>query len=336
MRQIIIALTCALAFFVMACAKDRGPAPQASADATVTSAAASQPTPRTARKPVQVEMRNVRLWADDGVVLDIRALRGEMVSKVAGEPPVFDNQQSYVLRIDAADVSMDMASLSNLMNRHVFGYEHAPLSDITAEIDEGQLKMKATLHKGVPVPISMKADVAATPDGRMRLKTTKVSALSVPAKKLMDLFGLELSDVVNLKERRGIEIEENDIIIAPGQILPPPEIQGHLTRVAIVNGRLEQTFAAPAGASPAKLSPPEPGRNYVYFSGSDIRFGKLLMSDADLELIDADGTDPFDFFPARYTSQLIAGYSKSTPSGGLKTYVPDYADLGRVKDLRPK
>ena len=103
-----------------------------------------------------------------------------------------------------------------------------------------------------------------------------------------------------------------------------------------MNGRLEQTFAAPAGASPAKLSPPEPGRNYVYFSGSDIRFGKLLMSDADLELIDADGTDPFDFFPARYTSQLIAGYSKSTPSGGLKTYVPDYADLNRVKDLRPK
>jgi len=284
---------------------------------------------------VQIAMKNVRLWADDGIVLDVRELRGEMVSTVAGEPPVFDNQRSFILRVHAADVSMDMASLTNLMNRHVFGYEHAPLGDITTEIDEGQLKMKATLHKGVPVPISMKADVEATPDGRMRLKTTKVSTLGVPAKKLMDLFGLELGDVVNLKERRGVEIDENDIIIAPGQILPPPEIQGHLSRVAIVNGRLQQTFVPAAGVSPAKLSPPEPNNNYVYFSGSDIRFGKLLMSDADLELIDADPKDPFDFFPSRYMSQLVAGYSKSTSSGGLKTYVPDYADLNRVKDLRP-
>jgi hypothetical protein len=335
MRPLIIALTCTLATGA-ACSKDRSSAPPPSTDQRSASAPPGQPPPqRATRKPVQIAMKNVRLWADDGIVLDVRELRGEMVSTVAGEPPVFDNQRSFILRVHAADVSMDMTSLTNLMNRHVFGYEHAPLGDITTEIDEGQLKMKATLHKGVPVPISMKADVEATPDGRMRLKTTKVSTLGVPAKKLMDLFGLELGDVVNLKERRGVEIDENDIIIAPGQILPPPEIQGHLSRVAIVNGRLQQTFVPAAGVSPAKLSPPEPNNNYVYFSGSDIRFGKLLMSDADLELIDADPKDPFDFFPSRYMSQLVAGYSKSTSSGGLKTYVPDYADLNRVKDLRP-
>ena len=94
MRYIIIGLTCALALGVAGCSKDRSPAPQASADATVTPPAASQPAPRATRKPVQIEMKNVRLWADEGIVLDVRALRGEMVSKVAGEPPVFDNQQS--------------------------------------------------------------------------------------------------------------------------------------------------------------------------------------------------------------------------------------------------
>ena len=79
-----------------------------------------------------------------------------------------------------------------------------------------------------------------------------------------------------------------------------------------------------------RLSPPDPAsRNYVYFSGSDIRFGKLSMSGADLQLIDTDPKDAFDFFPARYSRQLVAGYSKSTPAGGLKTYMPDYEDLGR-------
>ncbi len=59
------------------------------------------------------------------------------------------------------------------------------------------------------------------------------------------------------------------------------------------------------------------------------------MTGADLQLIDEDPKDSFDFFPARYNRQLVAGYSKNTPSGGLRTYMPDYADLERVKDLRP-
>ena len=43
--------------------------------------------------------------------------------------------------------------------------------------------------------------------------------------------------------------------------------------------------------------------------------------------VDADPTDPFDFFPTRYNAQLVAGYSKNTPAKGLKTYMPDFADL---------
>ena len=53
-------------------------------------------------------------------------------------------------------------------------------------------------------------------------------------------------------------------------------------------------------------------RNYVYFAGGTIRFGKLTMADADLQLIDTDPRDPFDFFPAEYQRQLVAGYSRNT------------------------
>jgi hypothetical protein len=34
------------------------------------------------------------------------------------------------------------------------------------------------------------------------------------------------------------------------------------------------------------------------------------MTDADLQLIDADPRDPFDFYPARYQAQLVAGTRK--------------------------
>jgi len=64
------------------------------------------------------------------------------------------------------------------------------------------------------------------------------------------------------------------------------------------------------------------------------------MADSDLQLVDADAADPFDFFPKNYLAQLVAGYSRTTPRGGLKVMMPDYSDLrtskGRVTPPRVK
>jgi len=305
-------------------------------DAPAVAPPVAAPPASAGSEPVQIEMRNVRLHPAEGIILEIAYLRGEMISRMAGRHPVFDDQNSYVLQVFSADISMDMSSLTHLMNDHLFAYEGAPLHDITVEIEGGRLKQKATLRKGVPIPITTKATVSATPDGRLKLETDKVSALGVPAKGLMGMFGLELGDLVSLKDRRGIEIDGNDIVLSPGLILPPPQIRGHLSYVAIVGDRLVQKFSS-TGPAPKAL-PPRPdatSRNYIYFSGSVITFGRLTMKPADLQLIDSDPKDPFDFFPSKYQGQLVAGYSKNTPSGALRTYMPDYGDLARVKDLRP-
>jgi hypothetical protein len=324
-------LVVTLCLLPAACGKPSEPAPAP----PPTSAPAPTPTPPPARGPVKIEMRDVQLHVDDGIVLHIARLRGDMVPIKPGHPPVFDDQRSYVLRVTDADLSLDMASLTVLLNRHVFGYEKAPLTDITVTVEDGRLKQKGKLHKGVTVPFTLEATVSATDDGRLRLHTESVSALGLPAKKLLDLFGVSLDDVVKIKEQRGVEITGDDIVIDAGRILPPPAIEGRLTRVDLVNGALHQTFGTP-GQAPKPLAPADSrARHYVYFSGSELRFGKLLMSDADLQLIDADDRDPFDFFPAKYLTQLVAGYSKNTPSGGLRTYMPDYNDVTPTTDLRP-
>jgi hypothetical protein len=110
-------------------------------------------------------------------------------------------------------------------------------------------------------------------------------------------------------------------------VLPPPEIRGPLTRASMSGGRVVLRFGTAANLQPLAVPAPE-AANYVYFGGGVIRFGKLTMTDADLQLIDQDPRDPFDFFPARYVKQLVAGYSKNTPSGGLQTYMPDFNDIG--------
>jgi len=287
--------------------------------------------------PVDIEMRNVRLHLAPGILLAVARLRGEMVSVVSNQPPVFDDSRSYVLQVHAAEVDMDVSSLGRLMNDHIFAYEDAPLSKITVSEVEGRLQMKGTLHKGVPLPFSTVARVDPAPGGRIRLRTEKVGALGIPVTGLLHLLHLELDELVALERRRGIRIEGDDILLTPGQVLPPPEMRGHIAETKIGDGLLRLTFASPNSRVVKPLRPPQPtAPGYIYFSGGSIRFGKLTMADADLQLIDADGRDPFDFSPAEYQRQLVAGYSKNTVSGGLETYMPDLDDVKATgRGLRP-
>jgi hypothetical protein len=82
------------------------------------------------------------------------------------------------------------------------------------------------------------------------------------------------------------------------------------------------------------VAPAPNAPNFMYYRGGSLRFGKLTMSDADMELIDADPSDVFDFWPEKYLDQLVAGYSKNTRSGGLLVYMPDY-NQAHGSNLKP-
>ena len=90
------------------------------------------------------------------------------------------------------------------------------------------------------------------------------------------------------------------------------------------SNQLVQTFGSGAGAPIAgrRLSD-----NHIYWRGGQLSFGKLTMVDTDLELIDMDPSDPFDFSVHDWDAQLVAGYSKTLPNRGLAAHIPDYNDI---------
>ena len=279
-------------------------------------------------QPVQVQMKNVAFHVDEDTVLNVNRLRGALVSTRPGAPPVFDDKNSFIVRIDSAEIAMTADSLTRLMNGYVLKDAGAPLRDVQIGIGGGQLTIKGKLRKGVTLPFTL----AATPSvdrGNLRLHPTSVKALGIPVKKLMSLFHVELNGLVKLEGARGMRVDGDDFVLEPGALVPPPRIEGQLQSVRVEQDRLVQIFG-PGHQSP--LNPPEPKGNYMYYRGGTLRFGKLTMTDADMELIDPNPADPFDFFQQRYNVQLVAGYSKNTPSLGLKVYMPDYY---RVKSAGP-
>lgn len=281
-----------------------------------------QAAPKPGPQVVGIEMRNVRLHVSADAILEVAALRGRLRSNSAS-PPVFDDQRSFVMEIEDGEIAIDAPSLTALVNR-AFDYKGTALSNVRVGFENGQLTQHGTLKKGISVPFSIVASVSATPEGLIHIHPVKVKTAGVPSSRLMKIFGVELDDIVKSRPDRGITFRDNDLFLDPSRMLPPPETKGKLTKVFVRGDRLVQVFGRGAPARPKGG-----GGNYIWFRGGTIRFGKLTMSEADLELIDMDPKDPFDFYSERYDEQLVAGYSKNTPEKALRTHMPDFNDLKR-------
>jgi hypothetical protein len=280
------------------------------------------------RGPVEGEMKGVLYHVDDRVVLEIRYLRGALLP-TKDAPPWFDDPQSFTLAIDTGEVSISPASLSALLNDYVFNYKGTPLKDLKVTIDGGELKQTGTMHKLIDLPFTIRATLSATPDGRIRLHPTSVKVVGIGVKGLMRTFGIELENLVKVQQGRGVEIADNDFLLDPAGLLPPPRIEGRVTAVRLEGGKVQQTFGASTRAGRRQpLHPTDPSaRNYMYYRGRILRFGKLTMVDADLQIVDADPSDPFDFYLSHLNEQLVAGLSRNQKDFGLLTVMPDYADL---------
>ena len=139
----------------------------ASQDAPAQHDAARPPPVIASGEPTTVTMRNVDFHIAEGIVLRIRRLAGQMHGR--GGIIDFDDINSYVTEVSSAEVGLTGPDLTNLMNRYVFNYPGAPISNLRIEITPDGVRQTGTLHKGVRIPFDMTSSVSVTADGRIEL-----------------------------------------------------------------------------------------------------------------------------------------------------------------------
>jgi hypothetical protein len=325
-----LTLALALASLLASCGfvgRKPAPCPALPEEQTTVEPAGSAAPGQTATR---VEMVNVNIRLDPELIVRIRRLSGKLVPTAKGKTPTFDDKLSYVIAVDSAEIGVDTASMTHMMNTYVFGEADAPLKNLRLSIEGGQVRQEGTIRKGPGIHFETLGDLSPTPEGKIRIHPTKVKAGHLPVKGLMKMFGLDMAKLINTRHTRGITVDDNDIILDATLALPPPKMRGAVTAVRIEGNEIVQTFGT---AKPdAEKKPPK--SNYMWYRGGALGFGKLLMHDADLRLQDADPSDPFDFSPDRYNDHLVAGYSKTTASGGLIVYMPDFSKIS--KPLTPR
>ena len=143
----------------------------------------------------------------------------------------------------------------------------------------------------------------------------------------MNLFGIELQNMVKVKGGRGVEVDKDDFLISVEGLLPPPRIKGRVRSVQIANGVMVQTLVANTPRTVPRMTPATNAKNYMLYQGRVLKFGKLTMNATDLQIVDGDQKDPFDFFLGKLNDQLVAGSSRNLRDYGLLTTMPDYDDL---------
>ena len=284
-----------------------------------------------------IDMKNVALRIDEKTTMGVRDLRGEVVASTPDHIAVLDDVNSFQIRVTSGTVALDGEAVTALLNNVVFNYKGSPIRKIRVTIANGEVVQRGVMHKGVDIPFEIHSKPQLEPDGRLRFHPSKMKIFGgVNGLALLHALGLHMEKMLNLKGSKGASVQGDDILLDPVSIIPPPQVVGKLASVAVEGNLLVQSFTRlPDDAIFGTRVRPDSGvRNFVFFRGGHLRFGKLTMTDTDLLIRDADERDPFDLYIKKYNEQLVAGATRNLPDYGLRTLMPDYAKLGRL-ELRP-
>jgi hypothetical protein len=281
-------------------------------------------------------MRNVDLHLTNQVTIRVRSLHGEVLRTASERAPTLDDASSFRIRVTAATVALTGEDLGALLNTVVFAYPNAPLRDLQVRTERGEIVQTGIMHKGVDLRFRLRGTLDLTPDGRVRIHPSAVRILGLNGEKVLHILGLHLESLLDLSGAHGATVKGDDLFLDPTAILPPPAIDGRLASVSIEGDEVVQEFVRLPDDTVFRrfVHADTVDHNFIYFHGGQLRFGKLLMTDADLRIVGPDQSATFDMSLPHYNQQLVAGRSRTLANLGLVVDMPNFAALQRSDSSR--
>ncbi|MEB3297915.1 MAG: hypothetical protein VKO21_00325 [Candidatus Sericytochromatia bacterium] len=266
--------------------------------------------------------QNVAYRIDEAVVVDMASMDADLVPYDLNKPLMPSNIRDYLVKVHLAEFSMTDEALAALMNRHVFNFPGSPISDIRISCINGRLRQTAKLRKfGLTITTELEGNLTPNGKGQLVLRPDRIKSNGIPVKGVLDLFGVEVAEMLKAREDKGVRIDGNDIILFPDRMIPPPAMRGHCIGATIQQGRVTMRFDD--GVRRERPALPEPARNWILMWGGNVLTNNNLVFDARIQLIDDTPENPMFYYQPLYLQQLETGLTVSTPRGEMITYLPD-------------
>jgi hypothetical protein len=275
-------------------------------------------------------VHDVIFHTTSAATLRVKWLRARMYPTKKGTYPSFDDTNSFRLEVQEGLIGMNLNDLQTLVNGGAL--KGSSLKNVKIAPAGRQLKISGTLHKVVPLPVQILADISASPDGKsVRLHLQKISVMKMPVKGLLEKLHIQTADLFDPNNSPGVSVSGDNVDLDLNELLPPPHTLGRLTDVRIwKTGDLMEYYGTPRPDAYRIKQ----WRNFMRLRGGTVNFGKLTMHNTDLLLVDTSQSDWLNFDVVHYQEQLVNGQTHITPEAGLEIFVPDINKIPRTEANR--
>ncbi|MDP2313854.1 MAG: hypothetical protein Q8P41_13180 [Pseudomonadota bacterium] len=283
--------------------------------------------------PTVITLRDVELVTPDGL-LRVRYLEGTVQSTVEGRPPVIDDPDAYRIRVQRAEIAVDVSTLNRMMSgEHTTSKKKSPLASAEFSTEHGLLVVTGSK----PVPFVLKGAVSVDPKGRMTISVVDLRALGVQTKGILAALDLKLEDLIDVTNERGVTVDGNVVHVDPLVNMPAPAVEAKITGVSVeadglvlLLGDVGTTDPKTPAAETVKSAADTEGtvKNFLSYRGGTVMQSNLTVRDTSITLVDLDTSDPLRLSMSALNAQIAAGYVKISESGGMTTYLPDADQIG--------
>jgi hypothetical protein len=287
------------------------------------------------RSGTYMKLSNLHFRLTDEINMEVKELIGEAIPKAKNGVVNFDDINSFKIDILSGEAFVRTEIMEYIFNNLVFNYDGSPLKNMKMEFIEVEENgkqvrklrlsgdMKLVMWIGFEMVGKMYLDREKT---LMVIEAESIKSLGNPyTKTLLDTVGLNMEKLLPVPTGRGITMVGNKIIVEPFKIFPPPQIGGFISDMIIQKDGLQLFFSSNTKVNFPPL-PLSTVKNYLYLYQGDVKFGKLMMVDARLQMVDMSQNNDFDFYLKKYQLPLALGYSKIMGDGSVVATIPDYRD----------
>ena len=288
-------------------------------------------------KEVRLEMVNTLFMLNEKIAFNVQKLHSKIYPK-EGYPLVdFDDVNSFFIDIYNGRISLKAGVMETVFNDIVFKYPGAPLKNLKMNFinvrkgdrDVGHIELKGEMYLlGMWLNFTMVGRPEIDKKNNLMVMIPEsVKAVGFPYALGFMKGPFSMESLMKIPDGRGVKVDGNSIIISPFRIFPPPALSGKLARISIdvERGLLNLEFDREE-----KLVFPPPkveAKSYLMLKKGVVKFGKLVMHDADLLMVDADPSDTFVFYLSKYSIPLGKGKSLMKGDRSVIAYMPDYDDV---------
>jgi len=293
--------------------------------------AVRKPTARdSGTRGVGMEVHNVDYELADGVGFYIKSLKGMLVPHDASDPVNFDNPDEYDIHIYSGTVVVRPSDLDALFNHYILTDEPRALSRVSNKTSKDTLEVTvgARLFKFIPpvggMPTTLSGPMTVSQDNKLVYTPDSVSSLGLPLLGPLKATGMSLSTITPLK-RRGVVLDDNQLIMDPQTIFPPPILNiDKIDSATLSDAGLTLVFSSPHG-TPDFSPPPVDSDSYIWMQSGDARFYGTVLVNTRLMVLNNSGKR-LHFNLYHYRGQTAAGRINGLMDGTLVVRVPNEFD----------